>query len=103
MDLVAEHARGHDGPGINRQIRRAYGYLASRYRPGDRIFLFGYSRGAFAVRSLAGIMDRVGLLRADQATERNVQLAYRHYRAGGKAPPPMPLLAKTATPTRWSR
>lgn len=74
------------GRGINRQIRRAYGYLASRYRPGDRIFLFGYSRGAFAVRSLAGIMDRVGLLRADQATERNVQLAYRHYRAGGQSP-----------------
>ena len=41
------------GRGINRQIRRAYGYLASRYRPGDRIFLFGYSRGAYAVRSLA--------------------------------------------------
>lgn len=73
------------GRGINRQIRRAYGYLASRYRPGDRIFLFGYSRGAYAVRSLAGILDRVGLVRADQATERNIQLAYRHYQAGGKS------------------
>ena len=67
------------GRGINRQIRRAYGYLASRYRPGDRIFLMGYSRGAFAVRSLAGVIDRVGLLRADCATERNVKTAYRHY------------------------
>lgn len=71
------------GRGINRQIRRAYGYLASRYRPGDRIFFFGYSRGAYAVRSLAGIIDRVGLLKAECATERNVQLAYRHYQAGG--------------------
>ncbi|MBU3000134.1 DUF2235 domain-containing protein [Roseovarius nubinhibens] len=69
------------GGGLNRQIRRAYGYLASRYRPGDRIFLFGYSRGAFAVRSLAGAIDKVGLLRADHATERNVNLAYRHYRS----------------------
>ena len=67
------------GRGINRQIRRAYGYLASRYRPGDRIFLIGYSRGAFAVRSLAGVIDMVGLLRADHATERNVEMAYRHY------------------------
>ena len=67
------------GRGINRQIRRAYGFLASHYRPGDRIFLFGYSRGAYAVRSLAGVIDRVGLLRHDQATERKVQLAYRHY------------------------
>ncbi|MFV2052061.1 DUF2235 domain-containing protein [Aliiroseovarius sp. YM-037] len=68
------------GAGINRQIRRAYGFIASRYRPGDRIFLFGYSRGAYAVRSLAGVIDRVGLLRADQATERNITTAYRHYR-----------------------
>ncbi len=69
------------GRGINRQIRRAYGWLASRYRPGDRVMFFGYSRGAYAVRSLAGVIDRVGLLRADQATERNVRQAYRHYQA----------------------
>lgn len=67
------------GRGINRQIRRAYGFLASRYRPGDRIFLFGFSRGAFAVRSLAGMIDRVGLLRAEEATVRAIRTAYRHY------------------------
>ncbi|WP_135501335.1 DUF2235 domain-containing protein [Roseovarius aestuariivivens] len=72
------------GRGINRQIRRAYGYLASRYRPGDRIFLFGYSRGAFAARSLAGLIGRIGLLRPEKATVRNVRTAYRHYRTGGQ-------------------
>ena len=71
------------GRGINRQIRRAYGWLASHYRPGDRIFLIGYSRGAYAVRSLAGLIDQVGLLTAAQATERNVRLAYRYYQRGG--------------------
>ena len=71
------------GRGINRQIRRAYGYLSSRYRPGDRIFLIGYSRGAYAVRSLAGVISNVGLLRASHATERNVRQAYRHYEAAG--------------------
>lgn len=70
------------GAGIDDQIMRAYGYLASRYRPGDRIFLFGYSRGAYAVRSLAGVIDRVGLVRHEEATERNVRLAYRAYRMG---------------------
>jgi uncharacterized protein (DUF2235 family) len=69
-----------EGRGINRQIQRAYGFIASRYRPGDRIFLFGYSRGAYAARSLAGVIDTVGLLRAKHATERNVRLAYRYYR-----------------------
>jgi uncharacterized protein (DUF2235 family) len=68
------------GRGINRQICRAYGYLASRYRPGDRIFFLGYSRGAYAVRSLAGAIDRVGLLKAEHATERNIRQIYRLYR-----------------------
>lgn len=71
-----------NGVGINRQIQRAYGWLASRYRPGDRIFLIGYSRGAFAVRSLAGVIDRLGLLKARAATERNIRDLYRHYRSG---------------------
>ena len=74
------------GRGINRQIRRTYGWLASRFRPGDKIFLIGYSRGAYAVRSLVGIIDQVGLLRADQATERNVQLAYRYYQSAEISP-----------------
>ncbi len=74
---AAAVAQGH---GINPQIRRAYGFLASHYRPGDRIYLFGYSRGAFAVRSLAGVIDRVGLLKREHATERAVRLAWRHYR-----------------------
>jgi uncharacterized protein (DUF2235 family) len=94
-----------EGRGINRQIRRVYGFLASRYRPGDRIFLFGYSRGAYAVRSLAGVIDRVGLLRADCATERNVEIAYRHYRRGhdGFRAPGLreALLPRGRAPSRW--
>ncbi|WP_333715180.1 DUF2235 domain-containing protein [Yoonia sp.] len=70
------------GKGINRQIARAYGVLASRYRPGDRIVLIGYSRGAYAVRSLAGAVDQVGLVKHDCATERVITQAYRHYRLG---------------------
>ncbi|MDQ2067569.1 DUF2235 domain-containing protein [Xinfangfangia sp. CPCC 101601] len=79
MDVV-------NGIGLEGQIRRAYGHLASHYRDGDRIYLFGYSRGAFAVRSLAGVIDRIGLLRQDAATERNVTLAWRHYRNGPETP-----------------
>ncbi|NIZ15216.1 DUF2235 domain-containing protein, partial [Phaeobacter sp. HF9A] len=70
------------GRGINRKIRRAYGYLASRYRPGDKIYLIGYSRGAYAVRSLAGMLDRVGLVKTEHATVRNIRTAYRHYQLG---------------------
>lgn len=72
------------GKGINKQIERAYGVLASRYRAGDKIILIGYSRGAYAVRSLAGVIDFVGLVKADQATVRAVRQAYRHYKTGAK-------------------
>nr|WP_111299941.1 DUF2235 domain-containing protein [Paracoccus saliphilus] len=64
------------------RITEAYGWLASGYQPGDRIFMLGYSRGAFAVRSLAGMISRVGLLRADGATERHIRLAWRYYQQG---------------------
>ena len=75
MDII-------EGRGINRQIRRVYGWLASRYRPGDRIFLIGFSRGAYAVRSLAGVIGEVGLITREHASERMVREAYRHYQEG---------------------
>jgi uncharacterized protein (DUF2235 family) len=75
-----------EGRGIAPQIQRAYGWLASGYREGDRIFLFGYSRGAYAVRSLAGVIDRVGLVRRDCATERMITLAWRHYERAPDSP-----------------
>jgi len=67
------------GRGINRMILKAYAALSSRYRQGDQIFLFGFSRGAYAVRSLAGLINSVGLLRYDQAITRNVMQAFRLY------------------------
>lgn len=87
------------GNGINRQIRRAYGFLASHYREGDRIFLLGYSRGAFAVRSLAGVIDRVGLLRREDATERAVLQAWRHYKGDPDSPAARAFAARFCHPT----
>jgi uncharacterized protein (DUF2235 family) len=77
--------RAASGLGLNDSICHAYAHLASRYRPGDRIFLFGYSRGAYAVRSLAGLIDRVGLLRPESALERRVHRAFRLYETGSES------------------
>jgi len=68
------------GVGINRQIKRAYLFLARNYRPGDKIILMGYSRGAYAVRSLAGLIDRMGLLRAAQIEPETLDRVYDCYR-----------------------
>jgi uncharacterized protein (DUF2235 family) len=50
------------GAGLGKNIQSGYRWLCGQYRPGDRIFLFGFSRGAYTVRSLAGMIGRCGLL-----------------------------------------
>ncbi len=51
------------GVGISANIRQCYEFLIDFYRPGDRIYLFGFSRGAFTVRSLAGMIHKTGILK----------------------------------------
>ncbi|WP_254656265.1 DUF2235 domain-containing protein [Jannaschia sp. CCS1] len=76
--------RAHEvmaGIGINRQIKRAYAWLSASYKPGDRVMLMGYSRGAYAVRSLGGLIDNMGLLRPDAMTQQRVETLYDLYRS----------------------
>jgi uncharacterized protein (DUF2235 family) len=50
------------GRGLTRNITEAYSYLMDTYRDGDRIYVFGFSRGAYTARALAGFLYRMGLL-----------------------------------------
>ena len=54
------------GWGLDDNILVAYRYLIDNYQPGDRIFLFGFSRGAYTARAVAGLIHLVGLLETDQ-------------------------------------
>jgi uncharacterized protein (DUF2235 family) len=47
-------AAGITGQGLSANVLEAYRFLSLTYRPGDNIYLFGYSRGAFTARSLCG-------------------------------------------------
>lgn len=51
------------GYGLRENLSDAYTYLMRTYEPGDRIFLFGFSRGAYTARALAGMLNRASLLR----------------------------------------
>lgn len=53
------------GSGVSLNVRQAYRFLAQAYRPGDQIYLFGFSRGAFTARSLNGFIEFAGLLDAE--------------------------------------
>lgn len=54
------------GYGLDDNILDAYRWLCANYQPEDRIFLFGFSRGAYTVRAIAGLMNMIGLLEPDQ-------------------------------------
>jgi uncharacterized protein (DUF2235 family) len=71
---------GAFGIGLDNDIRRAYKFLSYWFRPGDEIFVFGFSRGAFTARSLCGYLHAVGLLRCDHCTSDNENRAWDFYR-----------------------
>ena len=56
---------GAFGRGIENNIRNLYRFIVYNYQPGDELFFFGFSRGAFTVRTLAGFMNAVGLIEKD--------------------------------------
>lgn len=60
------------GIGLDRNIMSAYRNLCDRYRAGDEIYLIGFSRGAYTVRSLAGFVGRCGLLNTDGLAEAEI-------------------------------
>jgi uncharacterized protein (DUF2235 family) len=53
---------GAFGRGLEANIRELYRFLVYNYEPDDQLFFFGFSRGAFTVRTLAGFMAKVGLV-----------------------------------------
>lgn len=87
---------GGAGEGLDNNIKSAYQWLAYNYQPDAKIFLFGFSRGAYTVRSLSGMIARCGLLeikglspndawkRIDQGFDcyrkRKLSAAYQNYK-----------------------
>ena len=55
------------GHSVRENVCRAYHFLARVFEPGDRIYLFGFSRGAYTVRALAGMLHFIGLVQPELA------------------------------------
>ena len=65
--------------GLSEHVREAYRSLVEEYEPGDEIFLFGFSRGAFTARSTGGLIRNAGVL--TRANIDKVNDAYDLYRS----------------------
>ncbi|SBW22931.1 hypothetical protein FDG2_3323 [Candidatus Protofrankia californiensis] len=74
------------GRGLDSNVQEGYHWLITHYREGDLISLFGFSRGAYTARSLAGLIAMCGLINVsdvnEQETWRRIRKVHRWYQSG---------------------
>jgi hypothetical protein len=87
--VVERTFEGSTGTGTSERVMEGWAFLAERHQDGDRILLFGFSRGAYAARSLAGFLDFAGLPTAPRAVpEAELEALFAAYRERRDAPDP---------------
>jgi len=64
-NILDRYSGGAFGEGLEDNVHDAYRFLVANYELGDEIFLFGFSRGAFTVRSIGGMIRKCGVLRRE--------------------------------------
>jgi hypothetical protein len=74
------------GEGVFANVRAGYRYLALNYQPGDEIFLFGFSRGAYTARSIAGMIGTTGLLTRESLVRGYLGEALERYKRRPRQP-----------------
>lgn len=87
---------GAFGWGLKRNVLQLYTYLCRQYEVGDRIYGFGFSRGAFTIRLLVGFVSHAGLVpfESEEELQRNAAAAFRAYRKHCSAKSGTPWLAR---------
>ncbi|AWN38852.1 DUF2235 domain-containing protein [Methylobacterium radiodurans] len=80
--LLEKWRGGVGGHGLDDEILDAYAWLVQIYEPSDAIFIFGFSRGAYAARSLSGLIAKCGVLRPGAPL--SLEQLYARYRRGNE-------------------
>lgn len=70
------------GTGVKQDVREGYEYLMRHYHPGDRIYIFGFSRGSYSARALTALLDLFGLVKAGR--ENLVDYAMEYFWRGNR-------------------
>ncbi|RYF61223.1 MAG: DUF2235 domain-containing protein [Comamonadaceae bacterium] len=78
------------GLGLDISLIGAYRFLALNYTPGDEVFVFGFSRGAYTARSLVGMIATIGLLKPEGVVQDNLHNAINVYRNRPRKDDPHP-------------
>jgi uncharacterized protein (DUF2235 family) len=83
---------GAFGVGLSRNVLDGYRFLVDNYEPGDTLYFFGFSRGAYTARSLAGLVRNSGILRPEERDR--IDDAYVLYRRPDKDSVPSGIAAE---------
>jgi uncharacterized protein (DUF2235 family) len=75
---------GAFGAGLDKNIMDAYRFIVQNYQEGDKIFLFGFSRGAYTVRSLSGLINNCHILKSQEASR--IEEAFKLYKTKAHKP-----------------
>jgi uncharacterized protein (DUF2235 family) len=87
-NVVDRFSGGAFGRGLEENIHDAYRFLIANYEPGDEIYIFGFSRGAYTARSLGGMIRKCGVLKREAVGEyHNALELYRSAAVKADDPP----------------
>ncbi len=78
---------GATGKGLVENVKVAYRFLANNYEPEDEIYIFGFSRGAYTARSLAGLIGWLGMIRKNHLEQLTHYFERYRKRRPGESPP----------------
>ncbi len=79
--------QGMTGADLDDNLLEAWLFINLNYEPGDQLYLFGFSRGAYTVRSLAGLLRKIGILRCPHVDKAHAALdLYRNRDIGADDP-----------------
>jgi Uncharacterized alpha/beta hydrolase domain (DUF2235) len=77
-DFIRKILGGAVGLGLKKIVQDCYGSIVDNYLPGDELYIFGFSRGAYAARALAGLIGASGIRRQNDA--QGFDVVWSHYR-----------------------
>jgi hypothetical protein len=82
-DVFKHFLGGAIGLGLKEIVQDAYKSVVANFQPGDELYFIGFSRGAYAVRALAGMIGSSGILLGEHAANSDkIESAWQNYRAG---------------------
>lgn len=80
--FLRRYGGGAFGWGLDAKVKQAYQFISKCYQPGDEIYLFGFSRGAYTARSVAGMLRKCGIV--SNTSVAGINKAFKLYRKRGK-------------------